>query len=87
MNDDVFEDSEYLKQRIEEGRTCAVRGRKVYELQFDTNTGKVKVVLKNDYCNLPVPFTKNNHTYFIEPKEVRYVIKNAIFAATMRGFI
>lgn len=87
MNDDVFENLEYLKEKIKKGQTCAVRGRKIYDLQLNANTGDVKVVLRHDYCNLPVPFTKNNHIYFIEPKEVGYVVKNAIFAATMRGFI
>ena len=87
MNKDVFEDSEYLKEKINEGRTCAVRGRKIYDLQLDENTGKVKVVLKYHYHNLPVPFTKNNHTYFVEPREVGHIINNSIFWATIRGFI
>lgn len=87
MNNDVFEDSEYLKEKIYEGRTCAVRGRKIYDLQLNEATGKVEVVLKHDFHNLPVPFTKNNHTYFVEPSEVGHIINNTIFWTTIRGFI
>lgn len=87
MNNDVFENSEYLEGKIEEGRTCALRGRKVYNLQIDKNTGKAKAVLSREYPNLPIPFTRGTSTYFVAPEDVGSMINNTLFNATMRGFI
>ena len=86
-NNDVFEDSEYLKTKIEEGRTCALRGRKVYNLVIDKNTGNAKAVLSREYPNLSLPFTRGNSTYFISPENIGSSINDVLFSATMRGFI
>lgn len=86
-NNDVFEDSEYLKTKIEEGRTCALRGRKVYNLQIDKTTGNAKAVLSREYPNLPMPFTTNNYTYFVAPENIGSAINDVLFSATIRGFI
>lgn len=86
-NNDVFEDSEYLKEKINEGRTCALRGRKVYNLIIDKNTGNAKAVLSREYPNLPIPFTRGISTYFISPENIGSAINDVLFSATMRGFI
>lgn len=87
MNNDVFENSEYLKEKIKEGRTCALRGRKVYSLQIDKNTGNAKAVLSREYPNLPIPFTRGISTYFVCPENIGSAINDVLFSATMRGFI
>lgn len=87
MNDDVFENSEYLKEKIKKGQTCALRGRKVYNLQIDKNTGNAKAVLSREYPNLPIPFTRGNSTYFVAPENIGSAINDVLFSATIRGFI
>lgn len=87
MNNDVFEDSEFLKIQIREGRTCALRGRKVYNLIVDKNTGNPKAVLSREYPNLPLPFTRGISTYFVAPENIGSAINDVLFSATIRGFI
>lgn len=87
MKDDIFNDLEFLKARIQEGKTCAFRGRAIYDLRIDDNTGNPCAVLRDVYPNFPIPFTKNNYTYFVAPEKVVEVVNDTLFAATIRGFI
>lgn len=87
MKDDIFNDSDFLKAKIQEGKTCAFRGRAIYDLRIDDNTGKVRAVLRRKYPNLPVPFTTKGYIHFIAPENIGSVINDALFHATIRGFI
>lgn len=87
MKDDIFNDLEFLKAKIREGKTCAFRGRAIYDLRIDDNTGTPRAVLRRKYPQLPVPFTTRGYTYFADPETVGSVINDALFTATIRGFI
>ena len=86
MKDDIFNDSDFLMAKINEGKACALRGRTFYDLRID-NTGKARAVLRRKYPNLPVPFTTKGYTHFIAPENIGSVINDALFNATIRGFI
>ena len=87
MKDDIFNDSEFLMKKIQDGKTCAFRGRAIYDLRIDGNTGKARAVLRRRYPNLPLPFTKRGYTHFDAPEDAGRIINDALFTATIRGFI
>ena len=87
VNNDVFENSDLLKSKIAEGYTVAVRGRAFYELKIDGDSDRAVAVKWKEYPNLPIPFTKKGFTYFIKPTETDRVFREAIFSATIAGYL
>lgn len=81
-----LEDSELLKQKMQEGYQCVLQGRSVYQLKSN-NDGIVSAIPWKEYPNLPVPFTRRGCISFIKENELGTAINNSLYAATIIGYL
>lgn len=81
-----LEDSELLKQKMQEGYQCVLQGRSVYQLKSN-NEGIVSAVPWEEYPNLPIPFTKKGCVSFAKKSELRDIINNILFTSTIVGYL
>lgn len=81
-----LEDSELLKQKMQEGYQCVLQGRSVYQLKSN-NEGIVSAVTWKEYPNLPIPFTKKGCVSFAKESELSDIINNILFTATIAGYL
>lgn len=81
-----LEDSELLKQKMQEGYQCVLQGRAVYQLKSNSE-GIVSAVPWKEYPNLPIPFTKKGCVSFAKESELRDIINNILFTATIAGYL
>lgn len=81
-----LEDSELLKQKMQEGYQCVLQGRSVYQLKSN-NEGIVSAVNWKEYPNLPIPFTRKGYVSFAKKSELSDIINNILFTSTMLGYL
>ena len=81
-----LEDSELLKQKMQEGYQCVLQGRSVYQLKSNKE-GIVSAVPWKEYPNLPIPFTKKGCVSFTKQSELSDIINNILFTSTIVGYL
>lgn len=86
ITENKLENSELLKQKMQEGYQCVLQGRSVYQLESN-NEGIVSAVHWKEYPNFPIPFTKKGCVSFAKESELRDIINNILFTATIAGYL
>lgn len=81
-----LEDSELLKQKMQEGYQCVLQGRSVYQLKSNKE-GIVSAVPWKEYPNFPIPFTKKGCVSFTKQSELSDIINNILFTSTIVGHL
>lgn len=84
--DNKLEDSELLKQKMQEGYQCVLQGRSIYQLKSNSE-GIVSAVPWKEYPNLPIPFTRKGCVSFAKESELSDIISNILFTSTILGYL